>query len=195
MTISKSINVWESIWAEQGTKVPWARFSPEPLLVEYANQTKIRKALDIGCGHGVDAGYLFSIGAQVDAIDISPTAIELARKIDNNTNYILDDFSTHEFTNKYDFIYDRGYLGPCANKESCVKKVKLLLEENGKWLTLIGRKDGNVSGPPRYTLTEAISWVEQDFNIIEVTASATLNNSNSEKISLWKILLEKKNEY
>lgn len=195
MTTLKSTNVWDRTWAEQGTQVPWARSSPEPLLVKYANQATIRKALDIGCGHGVDARYLSSIGARVDAIDISPTAIELAEKEDSKTNYILDDFHTYEFTNKYDFIYDRGYLGPCVDKESCITKVKLLLTENGKWLTLIGRKDGNVLGPPRYDLLETVSWFEQCFNIIEVTASITLNNNDSEKISLWKILLEKKYEY
>ena len=195
MTTLNSNNRWEEAWAEKGPRVPWALSAPEPILMEYTRKATIHRVLDLGCGHGIDARYLSMIGAQVDAIDISSTAISLAKEYDKHTNYILNDFQTHAFSDKYDFIYDRGYLGPCHDKASCVSKVKSLLSDDGKWLSLIGREDGDNSGPARYILSEVIKWFEGDFNILEITASSTLNNENSKKISLWKILAEKKYEH
>jgi len=66
-------------------KVSWADLEPNRFLQNWAEQTGLkgngRKALVVGCGLGDDAVYLDDLGFDVTAFDISPTAIEWAKRI------------------------------------------------------------------------------------------------------------------
>src|SRR5215813_5974994 len=66
-------------------KIPWADLEPNPFFKSWAEKTGLkgegRKALVVGCGLGDDAKYLHDLGFKVTAFDISPTAIEWAKKI------------------------------------------------------------------------------------------------------------------
>ena len=53
---------------------------PEPLVVEAAGLTGGGRALDVACGRGRHAIFLASEGFDVDAIDISPSALASARE-------------------------------------------------------------------------------------------------------------------
>ncbi len=60
-------------------EVPWAKRKPNPLLVDWAEGRGADlgggRALVVGCGLGDDAEYLSSLGFEVTAFDLSPTAI------------------------------------------------------------------------------------------------------------------------
>jgi SAM-dependent methyltransferase len=64
--------------------VPWASFAPNPHLVRWATARSLRgtdrTALIVGCGFGDDAEFAASLGFNVVAFDISPTAIDSARR-------------------------------------------------------------------------------------------------------------------
>ena len=63
--------------------VPWDRRAPHPLLVEWVEQRPIlsgRRTLVVGSGLGDDAAYLAAEVFRVTAFDISPSAIEAARR-------------------------------------------------------------------------------------------------------------------
>lgn len=66
-------------------KVSWADLKPNRFLQAWAERTGLkgdgRKALVVGCGLGDDAVYLDDLGFDVTAFDISPTAIEWAKRI------------------------------------------------------------------------------------------------------------------
>lgn len=66
------------------TAIPWADLAPNPHLVEWFARTGQRGngeyALVVGCGLGDDAEELASRGFDVDAFDISPTAITWCRR-------------------------------------------------------------------------------------------------------------------
>ncbi len=66
-------------------KIPWADMEPNRFLADFAVKTSLtgngRKALVVGCGLGDDARFLFDLGFTVSAFDISPTAIEWAKKL------------------------------------------------------------------------------------------------------------------
>ncbi|MEH1014794.1 bifunctional NAD(P)/FAD-dependent oxidoreductase/class I SAM-dependent methyltransferase [Micromonospora sp. CPCC 206060] len=51
---------------------------PNPQLVTEAHDLTPGRALDVGCGEGADAAWLARQGWQVDAVDISTTALERA---------------------------------------------------------------------------------------------------------------------
>ena len=64
--------------------IPWASFVPNPHLVRWGTACSLRgtgrTALVVGCGFGDDAEFVASLGFNVVAFDISPTAIDGARR-------------------------------------------------------------------------------------------------------------------
>lgn len=68
-------------------RVPWARHGPSPCLVAWLNAVApsfVRpggRVCVVGCGLGHDAVELINRGYDVSAFDISPTAIEWARRL------------------------------------------------------------------------------------------------------------------
>lgn len=70
--------------------VPWADMEPNRFFRAWAEKTGLkgagRSALVVGCGLGDDARYLYDLGFKVTAFDISPTAIEWARKLHADTD-------------------------------------------------------------------------------------------------------------
>jgi len=64
--------------------IPWASLAPHPHLVQWARGRPRpgtgRTALVVGCGLGDDAEFAASLGFSVVAFDISPTAIDGARR-------------------------------------------------------------------------------------------------------------------
>ncbi|MGE0789848.1 MAG: methyltransferase domain-containing protein [Sandaracinaceae bacterium] len=80
--------------AERGTAVvPWADLEPNPLLVRWMSTEGPRggRALDVGCGYGDNAAYLRHRGFDVDAFDVSPTAIERARQRFGDVRFTIGD--------------------------------------------------------------------------------------------------------
>lgn len=71
--------------AGDNEKISWADLEPNRFLRTWAERTGLkgngRKALVVGCGLGDDAVYLDDLGFDVTAFDISPTAIEWAKKL------------------------------------------------------------------------------------------------------------------
>jgi SAM-dependent methyltransferase len=65
--------------------IPWADLEPNKFLRAWAEKTAMagngRKALVVGCGLGDDAKYLDDLGFKVTAFDISPSAIDWAKKL------------------------------------------------------------------------------------------------------------------
>lgn len=71
--------------AGDNEKIPWADLEPNRFFRAFAEKSGLRsdgrKALVVGCGLGDDAIYLDDLGFDVTGFDISPTAIEWARKL------------------------------------------------------------------------------------------------------------------
>ncbi len=76
--------------AGDNQQIPWADLEPNRILRSWAEGVDLkgngRKALVVGCGLGDDARYLYDLGFEVTAFDISPTAIEWARRLHSDTN-------------------------------------------------------------------------------------------------------------
>jgi hypothetical protein len=65
------------------TQIPWADLEPHPLLVEWLAEQgdgRDRKALVVGSGLGDDAEHVASRGLATTAFDVSPTAVDWARR-------------------------------------------------------------------------------------------------------------------
>ena len=83
--------------AGDNERIPWADLEPNRFFRAWAEKNDLkgngRKALVVGCGLGDDARYLHDLGFRVTAFDISPTAIEWARRLHHETdiNFLVAD--------------------------------------------------------------------------------------------------------
>lgn len=101
---------FEAFYAEaegDNEKISWADLEPNRFFKAWAENTGLkgngRKALVVGCGLGDDAVYLDDFGFNVTAFDISPTAIEWAKRLHHDRNI---QFETADLFEPF-----RGWLG------------------------------------------------------------------------------------
>ena len=101
-------------------KIPWADLEPNIYFREWAEETGLsgdgRTALVVGCGLGDDAKFLDDLGFTVTAFDISPTAIEWARRLYNDeaiTFLVADLFDPpKEWYQAFDFVLEIYTIQP-----------------------------------------------------------------------------------
>jgi len=92
----------------------------------YAKLATGKKALDLACGMGRNTKFLASIGFEIDALDISPVAIENLQGIEN-INAQEVDFDTYELKeNVYDLIVCTYFL-----KRELFPQIEKALKEDG----------------------------------------------------------------
>jgi SAM-dependent methyltransferase len=97
-----------------------------------------KKVLEIGCGVGVDAIRFAQTGAKVSAVDLSETAISLAKKYAQEVGQNDIRFYTgnaEELTRivpveKYDLIYSLGVIHHTVNTAGVVDQIKEYCDEN-----------------------------------------------------------------
>jgi SAM-dependent methyltransferase len=91
---------FEALYSESAGNnemIPWADLEPNRFFRAFAEDTSLkgegRTALVVGCGLGDDARYLDDLGFRVTAFDISPTAIDWAKKLhaDREINFVVAD--------------------------------------------------------------------------------------------------------
>jgi SAM-dependent methyltransferase len=107
---------WDSFYADRSREIPFFVSKPDENLVSYLDRGLVPsggRALDLGCGPGRNALLLASRGFQVDAIDLSPTAIAWARERAASAGVDVrfvcaDAFASSELDGPYDFVFDSG---------------------------------------------------------------------------------------
>jgi SAM-dependent methyltransferase len=84
----ETLGWFEALYKESGGDaglIPWGDLTPNRFFRAFAESTGLggdgRSALVVGCGLGDDARYLHDLGFRVTAFDISPTAIEWAKRL------------------------------------------------------------------------------------------------------------------
>jgi SAM-dependent methyltransferase len=171
--------LWNTMWNETGLDSSWVINAPDENLVNYFKNNKPITVLEIGCGSGDNANFMSGQGCKVDAIDISNFAIQSARTLSANVNFICDDFMKTDTLNmQYDFIFDRGFFHGLTNKTLALSKIASLLKPNGKWLSLIGSLEGRTeenAGPPPHRLNDVVSVIEPHLRILSVDTITILN--------------------
>lgn len=139
--------------------IPWATLAPNVYLEKHLSlqgSVSGKKALVIGCGLGDDALILEKHGYEVEALDISPTAIMLAKKrhpqskVDFHVGDIYD--MPESSIGKYDFVYEGLTIQslPPADREKLVGIIVSLVAKEGELLVYANTQDDtdNYGGPP-----------------------------------------------
>jgi len=108
---------WDRFYADRGKGVPFFRPVPDESLVAWHADGRIAprpgaRALDLGCGPGRNAVWLAQQGYQVDAVDLSPAALDWGRERADEAGvgvaFSRADIFALEPEAPYDLVVDSG---------------------------------------------------------------------------------------
>ncbi len=144
--------------------IPWNIESPPDALVELVECGKVKpcKTIDLGCGAGNYPIYLAGMGFDVTGVDISPTAIKMAKENAKKKmvkcNFLVADVrgDFHEIKETFDFAYDWELLHHIFPEErkKYVRNVHRILHPKGKYLSVcFNEKDPLFGGSGKYVKT------------------------------------------
>lgn len=114
---------FEELYSSSGgvsEAIPWADMEPNRYFAEWARSRELsgggRLALVVGCGLGDDAALLDDLDFRVTAFDISPTAIEWARRVyrDRDIEFEVCDLfePPREWLGRFDFVLEIYTIQP-----------------------------------------------------------------------------------
>ena len=143
--------------AGDNERIPWADLEPNAYFLRWAETTGLtgenRTALVVGCGLGDDARFLHDLGFKVTAFDISPTAIEWARRLHHETdiNFVVADlFETpNEWFQAFEFVLEIYTIQPLPMemRQQVIDAIANFVQLDGKLLVVTrGREDDEI--PP-----------------------------------------------
>lgn len=166
-------------WDERyktGGELPWDSGIRSRELARVLKEKGIApcRAVELGCGTGTNAVFLAEQGFEVTAIDLSPTAIDLARKRAESAGVQVQFFAADLADLKldlkpFDFIFDRGCFH-CVrqdNLEGFRETLKKLSQPGTRYLLLTGNanEQNEHEGPPRLHEHEIRADLEDLFEI------------------------------
>jgi len=138
--------------------IPWADEKANPHLVAWLDREKVagtgRRAVVVGCGLGDDAQELARRGFGVTAFDISPTAIDWAKRRDSRAQieFVASDLFKlpAEWSGAFDFVFEAYTIQalPRALRENAIACVARLVRPAGGELLVVcrGREDDEDEG-------------------------------------------------
>jgi SAM-dependent methyltransferase len=151
--------------ADGQDRLPWDRGGPHPLLESWARDLDGagRRALVVGSGLGTDAEFIAERGFDVVGFDVSPTAVEMARRrfADSVVDYVVADLLDlpGEWRKAFDLVVESLTVQsmPIAYHARASTNVARTVAEGGTLLVIAtarDERDGIPDGPP-WPLTRA----------------------------------------
>jgi len=191
---------WEARY--RADDVPWDSDAPAPDLVELVGRAGLSgRAIELGCGTGVNAVWLAARGFATTAIDLSPTAIararDRARAAGAEVAFVVGDVFDREVlpAGPVEFVFDRGVFHVMDGdaRAAFVARVAELLVPGGTWLSLLGNRDQpwEGPGPPRWTAAEVVAPVEPRFEVHELVATR-FGEARIGEIVAWRLVARRR---
>ena len=177
----KDISDWDTYYKDnQVEKMPWYL---KDLDHDLQNEIKSRnlgkgKFLDLGTGPGTQAIQLAKLGFDVTGVDLSVSAIEKAKKLSNQINFVADDFLNSKLPEKeFDFIFDRGcfHLFDESQRKDYVAQIERILDNDGvlflKCMSIEEKELPDGPGPHLLSKQEILDVFSSDFDMKSIKAS------------------------
>lgn len=128
------------------------RRAREPFIVKYAEPYRWhnKNILEVGCGVGSDTVMFASIGANVNAIDISEKSVELTKRNLALRGFagdirVADAENMPYKDNYFDFIYSWGVLHHTPDTEKAISEVHRVLNPGGEICVMLYNRKSLVS--------------------------------------------------
>jgi len=185
--------------AARSARVPWDRGAPHRHLVEWAAKNRVygdgKRAVVVGCGLGDDAEFVASLGFDVTAFDLAPTAIRMARERfpGSSVHYEVADLFAlpAEWHHAFDLVIENqtAQALPAAMRPAAIAAIGALVGPGGRVLVLANRaiEGQTIAGPP-WPLTEAeIASFAQDGLAVESIERLSTNGQPRWRAVLHRI--------
>jgi SAM-dependent methyltransferase len=166
-------------------QIPWADLEPNKFFKAWAEDVGLRgdgrKALVVGCGLGDDAKFLDDLGFQVTAFDISPTAIEWAKRLHAETDIqfeVADLFEPYRnWLGAFEFVLEIYTIQPLPieMRERVIDAIAAFVAPQGELVVVTrGREDDDDTEQLPWPLSrrdlsrfETSGLVQADFRIMQ----------------------------
>jgi 2-polyprenyl-3-methyl-5-hydroxy-6-metoxy-1,4-benzoquinol methylase len=144
--------------------VPWAGLVAHPLLAQWLDGRSLdgRRALDVGCGLGDNAERLAAAGASVTAFDLSPGAIDWAKRRfpESAVSYLAADLfqAPAEWRGAFDLVHELYTLQalPAKLLPNAARALATFVAPRGALLVIArARDDAQPTDGPPWPLTRA----------------------------------------
>ncbi len=154
--------------------------------------------LDLGTGSGTQALQLSKYNFEVTGTDISQNAIEKAKKLSNEINFLVDDVLNSKLPDKkFDFILDRGifHIFDISQRSQYVKQIKRILKDNGiLFLKCMSVEEKNLPDndmPHKLSKQEIMDSFNDDFDIQRIGDSVFRGSLEFYPKALFAVLKKK----
>jgi cyclopropane fatty-acyl-phospholipid synthase-like methyltransferase len=170
---------WEETYRKTPTlELPWNAGMADPDLRELLEKGSLPpgKAYDLGCGPGNDALYLTQGGWTVTAVDIAPSAVDLAKETarksgaEGKISFLVSDVLALQPSADALLVHDRGCFHTLPSKlwEDYRRTAAGLLSKDGILaLKVFSFKLPAGPGPYRFTPGEIQEVFEEDFELMD----------------------------
>lgn len=106
-----------------------------------------KRVLEIGCGMGLHSELMCKAGAQVSAVDLSPTSVEATRRRFALKNLNIDlrqlDAEALPFADQtFDFIWSWGVIHHSARTARIVREIARMLKKSGESRVMVYNRSG-----------------------------------------------------
>jgi 2-polyprenyl-3-methyl-5-hydroxy-6-metoxy-1,4-benzoquinol methylase len=180
--------------------LPWDTGYPDTYLVRLvADWPEFSgNVLEIGCGTGTNSIWLARQGFTVTGLDLSSSAITIARKRarekEVDCRFLVDDFLSCPLADApFHLVFDRGCFHSTLTvqeRQGFARRVASCLRSGGLWFSLMGNSDQDAGGkgPPRLSATEIAAGVESSFEILRLQ-SCLLESRYQRSPRFWQCLM------
>lgn len=190
---------WDRVYRETPLEaLPWELGRPRQLLVELVEGGRVKpgKALDICCGAGTNAVYLAQKGFTVTGVDISPTAVGVAREkaemAEVKIRFLVKNFLNLPFRDEeFDFVFDMGcfhHVHP-QDRPAYINGVNRVLREGGLYFLVCFSYRNGVAWN-HFTRNQLIRYFSDYFKIENVRHISSLERDNVVRY-FYAVLMEK----
>jgi SAM-dependent methyltransferase len=171
------VTSWDERYARGET--PWDTGQPSSELRRVLPEISLRpcRALELGCGSGANAVWLAQQGFDVTAVDLSPRAVEQARRraeaAGARVRFLVADVlqPPPELTGAFDFFFDRGCYHAVRreNVAAYLETLRRLTHPGTLGLILAGNaREPHEPGPPVVSEEQIRSELGTLFEIVRL---------------------------
>ena len=154
--------------------------------------------LDLGTGPGTQAKHLSSLGFDVIGSDLSHSAVEKAKKLYSEPQFVVDDILNSNFSdNEFDYIFDRGIFHIFEKKQlpSYLSQIKRILKKNGllflKSMSVDEKNIPDGGGPNLYSQEQIKKFFQNDFEIETIKNSLFYGDASGSFKAIFAVLRKK----